>query len=489
MLDKKHYMQKNSRHLHGYGLSMKKIILPLLLLITAKPVFAGWETHWIDKFDGTSVNYNIWTAEIQADFTGTEECYTDDETPGTGNLDVSNGTLKIIARKGNINCPGLNGKAKTWTSGRLNTKDKAEFLYGRIEARLRFSNLESGLWPAFWALEGRINEPPIKGDNDNVPWPNLGAGEIDIWEWMAQFPSTYFNAFHNIEGDNPANPKCGKTRAPALPGGATDIQQWHTYAMEWSKTAINFYMDDNLMSSNDVSQCAQYREPMFALINIQIGNAGGPIDPMLEKATMEIDYVAHCLATDSNNLTSCNETTPAQQDDDGDGIRNLDDLCLSTPAHATIDANGCANGDTEINVAPEVTLKITQGGKQVDNVFTNGGTVTVTADVSDRNLNDTHTYIWSYTGIPGGTRPTPNTFSFDPSTLDGGTVSLTAVVSDSGSPVLVGANGISFMVTKITQTEPKKKSKGGGVDFYLLLLLMFFAAAIRSNIGKTRVMK
>jgi hypothetical protein len=237
-------------------------------------------------------------------------------------------------------------------------------------------------------------------------------------------------------------------------------------------------MDENLMSSNDVSQCAQYKEPMFALINIQIGNAGGPIDPTLQKATMEIDYVAHCLATDSNNLTSCNESTPVQQDDDGDGVRNLDDLCLSTPAHATIDANGCASGETALNVAPEVTLKISQHGVIVDNIVTNAGPVVLTATVSDRNLNDTHTYTWTLNGITGATQ-NANTISFDPSNLDAGAHSISVDVLDNGSPALGATADISFMVSKVTTPEPQKKSKhGGSIDFYLLLLLMFLFAEI-----------
>ncbi len=454
---------------------MKKMLFALIFCILTQPVLAGWETHWIDKFDGTSVNYNIWTAEIQADYTGTEECYTDDETPQTGNLEVSNETLKITARKGNINCPGLDGKAKTWTSGRLNTKDKAEFLYGRIEARLKFSNLESGLWPAFWALEGRISEPPIKGDDDNVPWPNLGAGEIDIWEWMAAQPSTYFNAFHNIEGDNALNPKCGTTRAPALPNGAADIQQWHTYAMEWTKTTINFYMDNNLMSTNNVNECAQYKEPMFVLINIQIGNAGGPIDPKLDKATMEIDYVAHCLATDSNNATSCNESTPTQQDDDGDGVRNEDDLCLSTLANTSVDLNGCAANETAINVAPEVTLKMVQNSVSVKNIVTNGGPVVISAKASDRNLNDTHTYKWNLNGLAGVTE-NGNTVSFNPSALSSGTYTISVEALDNGSPALSATNSLSFGVSKSAPIGESKRRGGGNIDFYLLTLLALFGA-------------
>lgn len=469
---------------------MRKIWGVFAFLVMTQPVYAGWEVHWIDKFDGTGVNYDIWTAQIQADYTGTQECYTDDETVGTGNLNVSNGTLKIISHKGDINCPGLGGKAKTWTSGRLNTKDKAEFLYGRIEAKLKFSNLESGLWPAFWALEGRINEPPIAGDGDNVPWPNPGAGEIDIWEWMAAIPGTYFTAFHNAEGDNASVPKCGKTKKITLPGGDSTIQDWHTYAMEWSKTSIKFYMDDTLVSTNDVSECPQYKEPMFVLINIQMGGVGGPIDPTLTQATYELDYVAHCLSTESNNFSHCNEDTPVQVDDDGDGVRNQDDLCSSTPADTTTDIYGCGPEETAINVAPEVTLTLKQNGATVTGAINPAkGAVTITANISDINTQDTHSVNWSV-GSLTGTTENGASLTFDPSAVAAGNYEVSIDVTDNGSPTLSGSNIISFSVAEAATTGGKTSSGGGGgaIDWFILgfLLLVGYSRLLNPLRLKTR---
>ena len=77
-------------------------------------------------------------------------------------------------------------------------KDKQEFQYGRIESRIRFHNLEAGSWPAFWLLENRIAQQPSKGDNDFSHWPSAGAGEIDVWEWFSNQPSSYITNFFSV---------------------------------------------------------------------------------------------------------------------------------------------------------------------------------------------------------------------------------------------------------------------------------------------------
>ncbi|GGA82613.1 hypothetical protein GCM10011369_25760 [Neiella marina] len=295
---------------------------------------AGWEVQWIDTFDGNSVNWDNWTAQIQANYNNELQCYTDDETSADKNLEVSNGTLKIHARRQAIECPGLGGQQRQWTSGRLNSKDKQEFLYGRIEARIRMLDLDGGTWPAFWMLENRIAENPLKGDNDTVHWPNPGAGEIDVWEWFSNNGNSYITNFFNVSG-------CGTEFRPTYPGGAADVQAFHTYAIEWSADDIHFLMDDVVVASYNVSTCAQYKEPMFVLLNLAVGgNLGGAVDPSLMHATLEIDYVAHCTAA-NNSQTSCNETTPMVVDDDGDGVGNSLDQCPATPAGTPVGTDGC----------------------------------------------------------------------------------------------------------------------------------------------------
>ncbi len=309
------------------GVVLRYIFFGIGLWVTfAAPVMAGWQLEWIDDFDGSRVNKDNWTSQIQANYNNEIQCYTDDDTSANKNYDVSGGTLKIISRRQSNNCAGLNGALKSWTSGRLNSKDKKEFLYGRIESRIRFNSLKSGTWPAFWMLENRINEHPIANDGDNVGWPNPGAGEIDVWEWYAGQPHTYITNFFNAGG-------CGSEVRFNYPNGSADVLEWHTYAMEWDQNAIKFYMDDMLVATQNVSGCAQYKEPMFVLLNVAMGGTlGGAIDSTLHSATMEVDYVAHCSATNANNLTRCNPSSPPTETDDGPVI-------TSTPVTSIISGN------------------------------------------------------------------------------------------------------------------------------------------------------
>jgi len=278
--------------------------LVMSLGLTSQAI-AGWQLEWIDDFDGNRVNKDNWTSQVQANYNNEVQCYTDDDTSAIKNYDVSDGTLKIISRRQNNNCAGLNGTFKSWTSGRLNSKDKREFLYGRIESRIKFNSVKAGSWPAFWMLENRINEHPIANDNDFVGWPNPGAGEIDVWEWYANSPHTYITNFFNTGGA-----QCGREVRYNYPNGSADVLDWHTYAMEWSSDTIEFFVDDTLVSSQDVSNCAQYKEPMFVLLNVAMGgNLGGTIDSTLNSATMEVDYVAHCTETTANSETRCKINT------------------------------------------------------------------------------------------------------------------------------------------------------------------------------------
>jgi beta-glucanase (GH16 family) len=315
---------------------LKKGILIAILSISQAPLsYAGWEVTWIDKFDGTGVNLDNWTPQIDANFNNELQCYTDDETSAQRNFEISDGTLKIIARKQNISCPGLDGQNREWTSGRLNSKDKGEFLYGRIEARIRFSNLEGGTWPAFWMLENRIGQSPIKGDNDTINWPNPGAGEIDVWEWFSNDGDSYITNFFNAGN-------CGSLGIVPYPGKAPDVKSFHTYAMEWTADNIKFFFNDDVVSQTDISNCAQYKEPMFILLNVAMGGLlGGDIDPQLTGATMEIDYVAHCAQSDLSDFQECNESTPTQSDQDNDGVRDDLDLCPNTLQGAEVSLNGC----------------------------------------------------------------------------------------------------------------------------------------------------
>ncbi len=54
-------------------------------------------------------------------------------------------------------------------------------------------------------LENRIDEDPIADDGKNIGWPNPEAGEIDLWEWYGNSPSSYIT---NIA------PSCNEQASP-----------------------------------------------------------------------------------------------------------------------------------------------------------------------------------------------------------------------------------------------------------------------------------
>ncbi len=360
-----HHFQTNTCFDQWRAKSAKVISAIFMGLLFVSASHAGWEVTWIDKFEGNSVNWNKWTAQTQANYNNEVQCYTDDDSSDKRNYEVSDGTLKIISRKENNSCVGLNGINKTWTSGRLNSKDKGEFLYGRVEARIRFLELRGGTWPAFWMLENRIAEQPIKGDGDSINWPNPGAGEIDVWEWYGNNGDRYITNFFNTGG-------CGAEVRKTYTGGAPDVMTYQTYAMEWTADEVAFYMNDELVATQDMTNCSQYEEPMFVLLNVAMGgNLGGNIDPTLETATMEVDYVAHCAKTDTNSFNRCNESTPTAADDDNDGVVNSQDECPDTPAGTNVAQNGCEIVDAPKLAAEEPSTPESQVISLFSDAYTN----------------------------------------------------------------------------------------------------------------------
>ncbi|MDP5030336.1 family 16 glycosylhydrolase [Paraglaciecola sp.] len=438
----------SSRHLVGFCV--------FLLVGMSYPANAGWQVQWMDDFTGIGVNWDKWTAQIQANYNNEIQCYTDDDSSENRNYEVSNGTLKIIARRQNTACVGLGGQQKSWTSGRLNSKDKAEFLYGRVEARIRFLNQEKGTWPAFWMLENRIAEDPKKNDNDFINWPNPGAGEIDVWEWFSNRPDSYITNFFNTSG-------CGAEVLYNYPGGGGDVSQWHNYAIERSATKIAFYIDDILVTQHDVTNCAQYKEPMFVLLNVAIGGSlGGNVDPSLNQATMEVDYVGYCTATESNDFAYCNESTITDLDDDADGVLNASDLCPETPIGASVDDIGCSSVQ-EVNVAPSVSLQLQQNNVSVTEVDDSGGPVSINAQVNDANEQDSFVLTWQTAAI---VEPQISDVSlvFDPLNLSAGSYTVSVEVRDDGNPSLASNASITFDIIA-NQAPTARISRGTGTTY------------------------
>ncbi|MBL6446422.1 family 16 glycosylhydrolase [Fulvivirga sp. 29W222] len=255
-------------------------ISTLLLSFTLSTVSFGQcpTLVWSDEFDGSSLDLTKWEPQI-GDGCAEGIC-------GWGNNElqyykaenaiVSNGTLKIVAKKERV-------RNKAYTSARLRTKNLANFTFGRFEARIKLVNGQ-GFWPAFWMLSA--NEP-------YGGWPE--SGEIDIMEGLGQHVNEVFGTIHY--GDPyPANQFQGTDFK--LYDNTFD-QEFHVFAVEWEQNVIRWYVDDVLYQTKTSSDVSPYNWPfdannqMYLLLNLAVGGnlPGSPDGSTSFPSQMEIDYV------------------------------------------------------------------------------------------------------------------------------------------------------------------------------------------------------
>lgn len=223
--------------------------------------------------------------------------YYTDRTGPTGNARIENNQLIIEAREEDFG-------GNSYTSARITTKDKQEFLYGRFEARIKIP-LGQGIWPAFWMLGN---------DFDIVGWPN--AGEIDIMENRGDQTTTLVVAAHGPGYSGGS----ALTTSKVLPFVLSD--NFHIYSIEWEPNRIQWYIDDIFVfeitpDSLPTDTTWVYDKEFYFLLNIAVGGTfpGSPDLSTSFPQQMIVDYVrVYQRQTTINNLiltksTGCNFET------------------------------------------------------------------------------------------------------------------------------------------------------------------------------------
>lgn len=227
----------------------------------------NYELVWSDEFNGNSLDTNTWNYEIGTGSWGwgnnEQQYYTD------RNIKVSNGTMKITAKREDYG-------GRKYTSSRITTKNKKNFKYGKIEARIKMPKFK-GVWPAFWMLGA---------NQDSVGWPK--CGEIDIVEAINDENLVYgtLHWFHD-PGNN--NADSGSSVAVA------NRTEYHVYGVEWTADKLRWYVDGKVYRTMDVSNdsFSEVRKEYFVIFNMAIGGQwpGYDIDETAFPATMEVDWV------------------------------------------------------------------------------------------------------------------------------------------------------------------------------------------------------
>jgi len=190
------------------------------------------------------------------------------------NAEVKDGFLHITAIKESY-------EDHDYTSARLVTRNKGDWLYGRVEVKAKIPD-GRGMWPAIWMLPT---------DWAYGGWP--ASGEIDIMENVGYNPYVIVASAHTESYNHSIG-----TQKSATTNVATCYSDFHVYALEWEVTEYRAYVDDNLYftfkNEGTGYKVWPFDKRFHLLLNVAVGgNWGGAqgIDNTIFPREMVVDYV------------------------------------------------------------------------------------------------------------------------------------------------------------------------------------------------------
>ena len=249
---------------------------------------------WSDEFEQNQLDLDKWNYQIGtgSDYglwgwgNGESQYYKPE------NIFIEDGILVIEARTENY----MNSN---YTSARINTKNKGDWLYGKFVARMRLPSA-GGTWPAFWML-------PTNSTYGG--WPN--SGEIDIMEHYGcdsmysgkPFSTVHTNMFNWNEGIPPTSYSLNIDN---------ENDEFLDYELLWTEQDLSFSINGINIGNYSKSDLGWEQWPFdqefHILLNLAIGSSymECDTDDNLFPQKFEIDYVRvfqkrNCLRGDYNN--------------------------------------------------------------------------------------------------------------------------------------------------------------------------------------------
>ena len=235
--------------------------------------YAGMTLVWADEFNGNQIDLNNWTHEIGNSGWGNNELQY--YTSSSDNSYVSDGNLIIEAKEESIS-------GSSYSSARMITAGKQEFIYGRIDVRAKLPEGQ-GIWPAIWMLGADIFTDG---------WP--ACGEIDIMELVGHEPNRIHGTAH---WGNQGNPSTYQGNGFTLSGGSKYSDEFNVFSIIWENDNIKWLMNDqeffSISSANVTNTAYPFNDNFFFILNIAVGGnwPGSPDGSTVFPQRMYIDYV------------------------------------------------------------------------------------------------------------------------------------------------------------------------------------------------------
>lgn len=278
-------LHKMKLHTLNGGLKIDKIIFTLIkehqqtpITYTQNTEGEEWALVWSDEFEGSDLDTSKWLYDIGNWGWGNNELqyYTEGRQE---NVRVENGQLIVEARK--------NDMGEKWTSGRLTTRGKESFLYGKIELKAQVPR-EKGNWAAGWTL----------GDSyvDEISWPY--CGEIDILESVGyEVDDATGDGIAHCTVHTPAYYFKINNQISSVKDIANIAGEFHTYSVEWTPTEVRGYVDGEqyyVYDKNENDLEWPFSKPQNIILNLAMGGGWGGAQGMDESVTSQkfiLDYV------------------------------------------------------------------------------------------------------------------------------------------------------------------------------------------------------
>lgn len=246
----------------------------------------GYRLVWADEFDVDSVKHN-WTPQV-GDGTayGIPTGWGNNElqyyTGRSQNAFIKDGKLVIQALEEDY-------KGHKYTCARLRSIHKYDFLYGKVEARIKLPSSQ-GMWPAFWMMPT---------DSEYGGW--AASGEIDILEAVNKSPTGVMGSIF-FGGQSPQEKveHISRFYRSADYGQEVDLaEDFHIYGFEWQPYEMRWSVDGRVYSvqndwhSTHGSYPAPFDKAFHFLLNIAIGGngPGAPDETTTWPQRMAVDWI------------------------------------------------------------------------------------------------------------------------------------------------------------------------------------------------------
>jgi beta-glucanase (GH16 family) len=250
----------------------------LLLTFGCSSAGKGYQIVWADEFNGDEINPASWEHQV---FPGVDSGNNELQyyTARPENSFIRDGKLVIRAMEEDY-------KNHNYTSARLHTKGRCDFLYGRIEGRIKIPSTK-GIWPAFWMMPSKS----VFGG-----WPH--SGEIDIMESVNTADEVYGSLHFAGPDGNHAHEGGGiSAKEAGIDGLFSD--DFHIYSIEWEPNEIRWYVDGQLYSSKTNWQShvgpfpAPYNQEFHIILNVAVGGSwpGSPDETTVMPQEMIVDWI------------------------------------------------------------------------------------------------------------------------------------------------------------------------------------------------------